>query len=924
MNKLTSTVLATLILASGAWAAPTPKTTSVPPSAANSATKPVAAPTGIAKKITTVEGITEYQLPNGLRVLLFPDPSSSVITVNLTYLVGSRHEGYGETGMAHLLEHLLFKGSTNHRNIPQELTEHGARPNGTTWLDRTNYFETFQASEKNLDWALSLESDRMINSFIAKKDLDTEMTVVRNEYESGENDPGSILSERVTQSAYLWHNYGHPTIGARSDIELVPIDRLQAFYRRYYQPDNSVLVVAGKIDEQATLAKVERLFGPIPRPNRKLIPTYTQEPTQDGERMVTLRRVGDIQAAIVNHHIPAGSHPDYPAIDVLGVILSDSPSGRLYKALVEPGLATSIGGGAYQLREPGFSTFSVSVAKDKNLQAASDVMVKVVEEAGNAPPSKEEIERARTSLLKAVELTLNSSERLALQLSEWEAMGDWRHFFLYRDRVKAVTVEDVQRVAKKYLIASNRTLGHFVPTAKPERAEIPLIKDPKASVQGYKGQKAVVSGEAFDPSCKNCDARDQRKVLPGGLKLATFAKKTRGQTVHFSMVLRHGDLASLKGRGLSGESLASILIRGSAKHSRAQIQDEFDRLKSAVGISSSAGSLSVSIETTRDNLVPTLKLVTEVLREPGFVASEFETWRQQMIAGTEENRSDPESIAATEKARHMSPFPKEDPRYTGTVDEDIADLKALKLEDLKSYYRDFIGASVGEVAVVGDFDAAAVEKTLNEGFGDWKNPRAYERVVSQYFDVPAVDKVFPVKDKANAVLLGEMSMQIRDDDPDYPAMVLANYIIGGGFLNSRLATRVRQKEGLSYGVGSSFSCGTLDRIGSFGVYAICAPQNVAKVQKSIVEELQKAVAQGFTQEELDKARTGYLQAREGARSDNGKLSSTLIRYQFVGRRYLWDEDYEKKVRALKPEDLQRAVKKQLQIARLSFFKSGDL
>jgi zinc protease len=916
-SRLTALALSALLF-STAYAKPTVSPT--PTAATAKAT--VAKIT--AKKVTSVEGITEYVLPNGLRVLLFPDPASSVITVNLTYLVGSRHEGYGETGMAHLLEHLLFKGSKGHTNIPKELTEHGARPNGTTWLDRTNYFETFQASQKNLEWALSLESDRMINSFIAKKDLDTEMTVVRNEFESGENDPQSILSERVTQSAYLWHNYGNPTIGARSDIELVPIERLQGFYRKYYQPDNSVLVVAGKIDETSTLAMIEKYFGPIPKPTRKLIPTYTQEPTQDGERTVTLRRVGDSQAAIVNHHIPSGSHTDFAAIDVLGVILSDNPSGRLYKALVEPGLASSVGGGAYQLKEPGFTTFSISVPKDKPLTPATDVLVKVVEEAGNTLPTKEELERAKTQLLKSIELTLNSSERLALQISEWEAMGDWRHFFLYRDRLKTVTAEQVQEVAKKYLVASNRTLGTFVPTATPVRAEIPQVKDPRAAVRDYKGQKALAAGEAFDPTCKNCDARDSRKVLAGGLKLATFPKKTRGQTVHFAMSLHFGDLESLKGRGTEGDVLGDILMRGTLKHTRAQIQDEFDRLKAAVGVSTSAGGAAVSIETTRDNLIPTLNLVAEILREPSFDAKEFETWKQQSIAANEEERSDPQSIVGTEKARHMSPYPKEDPRYVGTVDEDIAEIKKVSLEGLKAYHRDFMGANVGEIAVVGDFDARALESVLEKNFGNWKSAKPFTRISYPNFDVAAVDKAFPVKDKANAVIVGALNLKVRDDDADYPSLVMANYILGGGFLNSRLATRIRQKEGLSYGVGSSFGAGSIDHVGSFGTYAICAPQNLPKVQKALVEEIQRAIDKGFTQEELDTARTGYLQAREGGRSKDSSVAGTLVRYQFLNRRYTWDEAYENKIRALKPEQLQAALKKYIQVSKMSFFKSGDI
>src|SRR5581483_9924853 len=252
------------------------------------------------EKITSVEGITEYRLQsNGLRVLLFPDLSKPTITVNITYLVGSRNENYGETGMAHLLEHMLFKGSKKHPNVPKELQDHGARPNGTTWFDRTNYFETFQATDENLNWALDLESDRMVNSFVAPKDLDSEMMVVRNEFEMGENNPTEILQQRVLSTAYLWHNYGKDTIGARSDIEHVLIERLQAFYREYYQPDNAVLTIAGHVDEAKTLSLIAKYFAGIPKPERVIEKTYTEEPVQDGERTVTLRRVGDVKAVIV-------------------------------------------------------------------------------------------------------------------------------------------------------------------------------------------------------------------------------------------------------------------------------------------------------------------------------------------------------------------------------------------------------------------------------------------------------------------------------------------------------------------------------------------------------------------------------------------------------------------------------------------------
>src|SRR5690606_16351672 len=243
------------------------------------------------KQTASVEGITEYVLNNGMKVLLFPDNSSQTITVNITYKVGSRHEGYGEKGMAHLLEHMVFKGTPNHPDIPKELSAHGARPNGTTWYDRTNYFETFNATDENLDWALDLEADRMVNSYIAKKDLDSEFSVVRNEFESGENNPVGVLMEKVINAGFLWHNYGNSTIGNRSAIERVPIDNLKAFYKKYYRPDNAVLMVTGKFDTDRTLGLMDKKFGKLQRPETPIRESYTEEPAQDGEKMVSLSRV---------------------------------------------------------------------------------------------------------------------------------------------------------------------------------------------------------------------------------------------------------------------------------------------------------------------------------------------------------------------------------------------------------------------------------------------------------------------------------------------------------------------------------------------------------------------------------------------------------------------------------------------------------
>ena len=874
-------------------------------------------------KITTVEGITEYRLQNGLRVLLFPDQSKQTITVNITYMVGSKHENYGETGMAHLLEHLVFKGTPKHPNIPQELTAHGARPNGTTWTDRTNYFETFNATQENLEWALDLEADRMVNSFIAKKDLDSEMTVVRNEFEAGENNPFSVLLERVMSTAYLWHNYGKSTIGSRADLENVPIDRLQAFYRKYYQPDNAVLTVVGKIDEEKTLQLINQKFGVIPKPVRELPATYTLDPTQDGERTVVLRRVGDVQVAVSAYHIPAGSHPDYAPLDVLTQILGSEPSGRLYKALVDTKMASSAGAFNFQWKEPSLMFTYAQVLKEKSLEEAKNVMHKTLDELKSNPPTQEEVDRAKNELLKSIELMFNSSDRIGLTLSESIGAGDWRLLFLTRDRIKEVTVEDVKRVAEHYLKPDNRTSGMFLPTEKPERAEIPPTPDVEALVKDYKGNQNLAVGEAFDPAPENIESRTTRTELPNGMKLALLPKKTRGESVEARITLRFGDEKSLAGTATAADFAASMLDKGTSKHTRQQIKDEFDRLKANVSVSGNAMQANVSITTIKPNLAEVLKLVAEILRDPVFPSEEFEKLKNEQLASIEEQRSEPQAIAITNIQRHINPYPKTDPRYVTSFDEDIANIKGVTLQEIKNFHNKFYSTANATMSIVGDFDAGETTKLVTDLFGSWKSNAPYNRLANSVAPVELINQSYETPDKANAFFVAAYNFSMRDDHPDYPALVMGNYMLGGGFLNSRLATRIRQKEGLSYGVGSQINTHPIDEVTSFFTYAIYAPENVEKLEAAFKEEIQKAITEGFTTDELAAAKSGWTQSRTVTRSQDGSLAGTLNNYLFLKRDLIWDKNFEDKVMALTAEQVNAAMKKHITPDKINIIKAGD-
>jgi zinc protease len=915
-----SSKILVLLAALAACAAPAlAKKPKAPPAAPPAAAVPAPPPP---EKVTSVEGITEYRLGNGLRVLMFPDQTKQTITVNVTYLVGSRHENYGETGMAHLLEHMLFKGSPRHTDIPNELTAHGARPNGTTSWDRTNYFETFNATDENLKWALDLEADRMVNSFVAQKDLDSEMTVVRNEYEQGENQPFNVLYKRLLAISYDWHNYGKTPIGARSDIEGVPIGRLQAFYRVYYQPDNAILLIAGKFDEAATLKLVNDYFGPIPRPSRTLPTMHTIEPTQDGERQVILRRAGDVQVAGISYHVPAGSHEDFAPLLLLSQVLGDTPSGRLHKSLVETQKAAGIFAAPVQLADPGLVAFGAQVRADKSLDAALAGLVAEVEKPAK-PVTDEEVERARGQILKQIELNLNNSERIGLELSNWEGMGDWRLLFINRDRIRAAKTADVQRVWTTYFKSSNRTTAIFYPTKEPARVEVPAKPDVVALVKDYKGDAKKEEGEAFDPSPANIDARTQRSQLPGGLKLALLPKKTRGGSVVAVLNLHFGDEKSLMNKSDIGAAAADQLMRGTTRHTREQLQDEFDKLKARVDVGGNAQGISVNIETTRENLPAVLTLVAEVLRQPVFDAKEFEQSRTEYLAQLEQQSKEPNTLAGIAFSRHLNPYPKGDVRYQPTTEEQIASVKALTREQVVQFYKDFYGAQHGELAIVGDFDAAAVAAQVGKELGDWKSAKPYVRVPDPYIQVEATKLAIETPDKANAFFISGLAFPLRDDDPDYPALVLGNYMIGGSGLKSRLMARIRIKDGLSYGGTSQIQADEFDKSGGFLSYWIHAPQNRDKVEAAFKEEIKRVVTENFTDQELADAKSGWMQSRSVSRAQDKGLAAALARKAYLDRTFAWEADLEKRALALDATQIRAALAKYLVPEKFTTVEAGD-
>ena len=563
---------------------------------------------------------------------------------------------------------------------------------------------------------------------------------------------------------------------------------------------------------------------------------------------------------------------------------------------------------------------SAAVRREGDLGEATKAMLATLHGLADEPLTAEEVDRARTEYAAGFERVFNDPSAIAIELSDWASMGDWRLMFVHRDRVAEVTPDDVLAVAKAYLKASNRTVGFFHPTDEtPVRAEIPAPPDVAALVSGYTGGESVSEGEAFEPTHANIESRTTRLTLAGGLEVALLPKENRGDAVSVSLSFRHGTEDALMGRSTVAESASLMLPRGTARRSRQEVGDEMLRLKAAANLNPGTTGISGSATTVRENLPDVLRLIAETLREPAFDPAEFELVRENVLAHFEARRADVMERAENAFQRHFNRgYDEAHVFYTPTFDEAIARWNAITVEQARDFWASFSGAKGGTVAVVGDFDPEVIVAVLEEAFGGWNAREPYARIHRTFADVPAVAVDIEMPDKANAGMIAALRIRMRVDHADYPALGVATNL-----LSARLYNRIREREGLSYSVAAQFSADPFDEIATFAGSAIFAPENADRVVSAFREELARALERGFTAEEVEAAKRATLDSGERQRSSDEALASILDSALNLDRTMEFVAQREAAIEALTPDDLLAAMRRHIDPEKMSIFRAGD-
>ena len=628
-----------------------------------------------------------------------------------------------------------------------------------------------------------------------------------------------------------------------------------------------------------------------------------------------------------------------PALQVLANILSTQPSGRLVQGLVETKKATSAVAFARAMHDPGVLTLQAEVPRDGALEEVRDTLIATVEEIGTTGVTVEEVQRARQQILKARDLAAVETSQLAIALSEWAAQGDWRLYFLHRDRIEKVTPEDVRSVAAKYLQRNNRTVGMYIPTAKPERIAIPSTPDVDTLVSNYQGRDAIAAGEAFDVSPANLEARTLRLTVPEGIKVALLPKKTRGEEVHATLTLRYGNAENLKNLEAAASFLPQLMLRGTRHLTRQQLMDELDRLKANLSAGSGQGrggrgvavlqlrALAPSLSRSRPHvthLPAVLDVLRQVLREPTLPAEEFEILKRERLAGLEQMRTEPSALASRTLTHLLATYPKDDVRYVPTIEEEIERVQAVMLDQVRTLYHEYLGSGHGALAIVGDFDPYECTEVLKKAMTGWTAARPYARIARPVTaQPPGTQQRINTPDRANATYTAGLLLPLKDDDPDYPALVMANFILGGNTLSSRLGDRIRQQEGLSYGVTSSFSAAALDQRAHFTVTAISNPQNIARVAQAAREEMERLSRDGVSGAELARAKAGDLQQLKVMRTNDAALAGMLNSLLFNHRTFAYYSELENKIASLTPEQVSEAFRQHIDPQKLVIISAGD-
>lgn len=872
--------------------------------------------------VRAVGGIEEYRLDsNGLRVLLLPQKLAPVATFMVTYHVGSRNEVTGTTGATHLLEHLMFKGTakfdrTRGTGFDQVLERAGAETNATTWFDRTNYFATVPTAA--LPLLIEVESDRMRNLALRESDRRPEMTVVRNEFERGENMPYEALEKEVRAIAFLAHPYHHETIGWRSDIERVPIEKLRAFYDTFYWPNNATVTVIGDFEPSATLATIKEHYGPIAKSPHPFPEVYTEEPEQSGPRRVILKRAGELGIVMLAHKIPQATHADWPAIEVLSAVLTEGKLSRCYRALTDKNLTVEVTGDSGFTHDPSLHLLTAMLNPGVKHDEVERRMLLEIERIKNGGVTGDEVNTAVAGLIAKHEFLRDGSFAQAAEINECIAVGDWTLFVTLEEKLKSVTTADVQRVAKKYLLEDHSVTGWFVPTegsgggasksatvpARSESFDPKEVIPPKTEDAGPDFAAPGLAGRITRETIAGIDVIACPTPVKGVVRLLASIPAGEGQSPDRS-------LAYLT---------AGMLERGTRKHDQFALAALLEKIGATIEYKVNTDTVDFTVKCLSRDMPFVLSVFAEELRQPAFAKEEFVKLKKEAAAEMQQALEDTDKQVAIAFSRTV--LPKNHPAYRSTTADLVSGIARARLDEVRAFHAAHYGPRGMHLIAAGDFEVPTFRSQVKKVFEGWKTQTAPEHPPFEAATPVRGETTFFMPDKSSvSVIIGQPS-GVRADDPDWPALHLATHALGSGF-TSRLTGNVRDREGLTYGIGAKHQEDSF-RPGVWGVRGTFAPSLLEKGLASTRRQIESWWRDGINAEELAYRKSCIIgQFLVNLETTEGLADQLLLCVQ-RGFDVKWVDEFPGIIKALTLEQTNAAIRKHLDPAKMATVKAGTL
>lgn len=879
-------------------------------------------PAAATSTTSLTEGVRKTVLDNGLTVLTKEVNTAPVVTVQVWYRVGSRNETPGINGIAHQLEHLMFKG-TKDRPIQfgRFFSFLGSDSNAFTSYDQTAYFGTVE--QDKLDALLVLEADRMKNSIIDGKALTSEKRVVISELQGYENSPSYRLGRSVMKAAFPDSPYGLPVGGTKADVERFTVEQVRDYYQSYYRPDNATLIIVGNFKTEPTLAKVKETFGKIakePKPLSPNKPPQTQSvPSQSSP--IVLREPGS--AALLNevYSLPDVNHPDVPVIQVMDSILTGGRSSRLYQALVESGLASGADGSAANMISGGWYEFSVTAAPGKDLKQIDQVLQKTLADLRDQGVTPEELDRAKTQLRASILLRNRDISSQAFQLGDDQTTaGDYKFTDRLLNAIQSVTAADVQRVAQTYLAANKRTVGFFEPT----------------QLNGKSGPASGVSqtsenfspGEPVDPAevakylpPLNSSTNPANQPLPEKLTLANglqvlLLPNRSSPTVTLSGFIEAGSAYDKPETAGLASLTAANLMNGTKTKNALEIAKILDNRGASLAFGASREGVAISGRSLASDLPVVAQVLGDVLKNANFPDNELELSRQQALTSLKLELDNPSRLAR--RVFQQTVYPANHPFHTFPTE---ASLNKISRADVLRFYQQHYHPDSSVLTLIGDFDPVAVRALLNKELGNWEDPTQDPKITFPTVPLPktTVRVNPPLPGKAQSItFLGYNAIDRKD--PRYYAAIVMNQILGGDTLSSRLGTEIRDRLGLTYGIYSGFQAGK--NPGPFLITMQTAPEDTDRAIASTLTLLKQIREKGVTEGEVAAAKRSLTSSYPVELADPDELASTILMNAVYGLNINEIREYDAKIAAVTPAQVNQIIAEFLHPDRMVIVTAG--